>query len=295
MRRTQMPASGMLMVLCLLFPTAVWPTSIQSDKVQNDKVQNDKIESLVAAELQRVATEEDQVRYRGQYAALVPLGSPAGLFLLSMLLDEDRPLATRRRASNALHDVATSELLDPLRQAMGDLLLEPWVETEVGLLLAILGDRQTLDRWIRQLRRITDRIPTTVTLAEILEGLDRLGNLQFRSEALGAATATHRRRIALMTDLIPRVPERLQKPLTDEMQAIHYNLACCLALTGKIDEAFEATEQSLRSSTIRITMVQVDGDLRALREDARWSDWLSKQIENSVPDSPAPEAEEQRR
>jgi HEAT repeat protein len=212
-----------------------------------------------------------------------------------MLLDEDRPLATRRRAANALHDVATSDLLEPLRQAMGDLLLEPWVETEVGLLLARLGDRQTLDRWIRQLRRVTDRIPTTVTLAEILEGLGRLGDLQFRSEALGAATATHRRRIALMTDLIPRVPERLQKPLNDEMQAIHYNLACCLALTGKIDAAFEATEQSLRSSTIRITMVQVDGDLRALREDARWSDWLSKQIEDKVPASQTPEAEEQRR
>lgn len=98
-----------------------------------------------------------------------------------------------------------------------------------------------------------------------------------------------------MTDLIPRVPERLQKPLNDEMQAIHYNLACCLALTGKIDAAFEATEQSLQSSTIRITMVQVDGDLRALREDARWPDWLSKQIVDSVPASPAPEAEEQRR
>ena len=285
MRRTRLPGSVLLTLLCVLLPTAGWPTSIQSDK----------IESQVEAELQRVATEEDQVRYRGQYAALVPLGSAAGQFLLSMLLDEDRPLATRRRAANALHDVATSDLLEPLRQAMGDLLLEPWVETEVGLLLARLGDRQTLDRWIRQLRRVTDRIPTTVTLAEILEGLGRLGDLQFRSTDLGAATATHRRRIALMKDLIPRVPERLQKPLNDEMQAIHYNLACCLALTGKIDAAFEATEQSLQSSTIRITMVQVDGDLKALREDARWSDWLSKQIADSVPDTPAPEAEEQRR
>ncbi len=285
MRRTRLPGSVLLMLLCVLLPTAGWPTSIQSDK----------IESLVAAELQRVATEEDQVRYRGQYVALVPLGSAAGQFLLSMLLDEDRPLATRRRAANALHDVATSDLLEPLRQAMRDLLLEPWVETEVGLLLARLGDRQTLDRWIRQLRRVTDRIPTTVTLAEILEGLGRLGDLQFRSTDLGAATATHRRRIALMKDLIPRVPERLQKPLNDEMQAIHYNLACCLALTGKIDAAFEATEQSLQSSTIRITMVQVDGDLKALREDARWSDWLSKQIEDKVPASQSPEAEEQRR
>jgi len=290
MRRTRLPGSVLLTLLCVLLPTAGWPTSIQSDKIQSDK-----IESLVAAELQRVATEEDQVRYRGQYAALVPLGSAAGQFLLSMLLDEDRPLATRRRAANALHDVATSDLLEPLRQAMGDLLLEPWVETEVGLLLARLGDRQTLDRWIRQLRRVTDRIPTTVTLAEILEGLGRLGDLQFRSIDLGAATATHRRRIALMKDLIPRVPERLQKPLNDEMQAIHYNLACCLALTDKIDAAFEATEQSLRSPTIRITMVQVDGDLRALREDARWSDWLSNLIEDKVPASQTPEAEEQRR
>ncbi|MDE0961477.1 MAG: hypothetical protein OSB09_11935 [Planctomycetota bacterium] len=262
-------------LLCLLVTTM----AISSDTFALPNP--DDLSIQVQKELDRVASREEQVRYRGQYAALVPLGTPAAQLLLTMLRDEDRLLSRRRQAANALHDVATTELIDALQQTMEDLLLEPWVETEIGLLLARLGERQMLDRWIGQLRRITDQPPTTVTLTEILEGLGKLGDLQFRSADLAGASTTHQRRIALLEDLIPRLPERLQPRLIDEMQAIHYNLACCLALSGKVDEAFEATQISLLSSTIRITMVQVDGDLRALREDPRWSDWL---LSHSVPE-----------
>ena len=39
---------------------------------------DDRIEKQVIAELERVAAEEDQVRYRGQFAALIPLGPRIG-------------------------------------------------------------------------------------------------------------------------------------------------------------------------------------------------------------------------
>lgn len=256
------------------------------------------ISTIVQEELDRVAATEDQVRYRGQYAALVPLGTPAARLLLTMLRDEDLFIARRRQAANALHDVANTELIGALHQTMEDLLLEPWVETEVGLMLARLGERQTLDRWIGQLRRITDPPPTTVTLAEVLKGLGTLGDLQFRSADLAGASTTHQRRIALMKDLIPRVSKRLQPALTDEMQAIHYNLACCLALSGKVEEAFEAARISLLSSTIRITMVEVDGDLRALREDPQWGEWLLQQRllhQSSAQEFEEPEPKEKQR
>ena len=251
------------------------------------------LSTIVQEELDRVAATEDQVRYRGQYAALVPLGTPAARLLLTVLRDEDLFIARRRQAANALHDVANTELIGALQQTMEDLLLEPWVETEVGLMLARLGERQTLDRWIGRLRRITDPPPTTVTLAEVLKGLGTLGDLQFRSADLAGASTTHQRRIALMKDLIPRVSKRLQPALTDEMQAIHYNLACCLSLSGKVEEAFEAARISLLSSTIRITMVEVDGDLRALREDPQWGEWLLQQ--SSARELEEPEPKEKQR
>ena len=247
------------------------------------------LSTIVQEELDRVAAAENQVRYRGQYAALVPLGTPAARLLLTMLRNEDLFIARRRQAANALHDVANTELISALHQTMEDLLLEPWVETEVGLMLARLGERQTLDRWIGQLRRITDPPPTTVTLAEVLKGLGKLGDLQFRSADLAGASTTHRRRITLMKDLLPRIPKRLQPALTDEIQAIHYNLACCLALSGRVDEAFEAAQISLLSSTIRITMVEVDGDLKILREDDRWDEWLSRQQGNEEVGTPTPD------
>ena len=65
-----------------------------------------------------------------------------------------------------------------------------------------------------------------------------------------------------MKDLLPRIPKRLQPALTDEIQAIHYNLACCLALSGRVDEAFEAAQISLLSSTIPIDLDHGDADRR---------------------------------
>jgi hypothetical protein len=77
------------------------------------------------------------------------------------------------------------------------------------------------------------------------------------------------------------------------MLAIHYNLACCLALSGRVEEAFEAAQISLLSSTIRITMVEVDGDLRALREDPQWGEWLLQQ--SSARELEEPEPKEKQR
>lgn len=255
---------------------------------------DDHIEKQVIAELERVAAEEDQVRYRGQFEALIPLGTPAAQLLLKMLRDEDRPLSERRRAANALQDVATAELVVPLQQVMGDLLLEPWVETEVGLLLARLGHRQFLDRWLQQVRRISDQTPTTASLAQILKALSQLGDLQFRSDDLAAASATHRRRIALTEDLIARVHANWKQPLSDELWAIHYNLACCLARSNNINGAFQALEKSLRAPTIQLSMVLVDGDLKSLRQDPIWPTWLAQQQKKTELPAPVKEQQEKR-
>ncbi len=244
---------------------------------------DDNLRQKVIGTLERIAKQEDQVRYRGQYAELIPLGTEVEPILLQILTNEDVPIAQRRRSANALQDVATEILIPDLESVIGDLLLEPWVETEIGLILARLGQRKYLDRWLRQVRTVTELPPTTVNLAEILEALTRLGDLQFRSDDLIGAGATHRRRIALLQDLIPRVHATLQQPLTDEMWAIHYNLACCLALSEDIPGAFKALEKSLRSTTIRLSMAQVDGDLKRMRQDPQWNAWVARQTDRSEP------------
>ncbi len=278
--RNWLLTTALLLLLPLHPPVSAGQEASTSQEAGND------VRDQVLAELQRIASSEDQVRYRGQYSSLKPLGHPAAQILLELLTDEDQPIPMRRRAANALQDVATPELLPPLGKTLQDLLLEPWIETEVVLLMARLGERKTLDGWIQKLRRSTDRVPTTVTLAEILEDLRRIGDLQFRSDDLAGATATHRRRIALLKDLIPRLSPHLRTALNDEMRSIHYNLACCLALSGQVELAFDAVEQSLLASTINIAMVEVDGDLKVLRNDPRWSEWLQRHKNPQVIEEP---------
>ena len=86
----------------------------------------------------------------------------------------------------------------------------------------------------------------------------------------------HRLKLVLLEDLRGRIRPDLQQPVADEIALIHYNLACSLSLAGNVDEAYEMLEISLPHVEITLKMVLADGDLRALRNDPRFKEWLEK-------------------
>ena len=240
-------------------------------------VATDDLDLAIDRELDRVDREENQVRYRGQYQALIPLGVPAAERLLERLLDETRPFDRRQSCANALMDVATPEWAPRVEEALQkDVLMQVWVERELVLLLAQLGQRQRVDRWILELQRAAGQVPNTATLPAILEALTRLGDLQFRSGQIREASQTHQKRIDLLGDIARRVREELRPGLVDEQWAIHYNLACCYSLLGETEKALKALETSLSATTIRLSMALVDGDLKPLRQLDQWPAWVER-------------------
>jgi hypothetical protein len=50
----------------------------------------------------------------------------------------------------------------------------------------------------------------------------------------------------------------------------HYNLACSLALTGRLDECFQVLRQALRLGYRDLEYMSADSDLDAAQKDPRW-------------------------
>ena len=252
---------------------ALFPLSV----VQGQERSGDELDAAIDRELDRVDREENQVRYRGQYQALIPLGHPGAERLLERLLDESRLFDRRQSCANALMDVATAKLIPQVEEALQkDVLMEVWVERELVLLLAKLGQRQRVDRWMIDLQKRADQVPNTATLPAILDALTRLGDLQFRSGLIREASETHQKRIDLLGDIARRVRPELRPGLVDEQWAIHYNLACCFSLLGEAEKGLQALETSLAATTIRLEMALVDGDLKPLREQDGWPAWVER-------------------
>ena len=115
------------------------------------------------------------------------------------------------------------------------------------------------------------------------------------SDRIGKVYAGHNGIIGALTeDLIARVHANWKQPLSDELWAIHYNLACCLARSNNINGAFQALEKSLRAPTIQLSMVLVDGDLKSLRQDPIWPTWLAQQQKKTELPTPVKEQQEKR-
>ena len=105
--------------------------------VQGQVGPDEELDAAIDRELDRIDREENQVRYRGQYQALIPLGDRGAERLLERLLDESRLFDRRQSCANALMDVATAKLITPVEEALQkDVLMEVWVERELVLLLA---------------------------------------------------------------------------------------------------------------------------------------------------------------
>lgn len=63
--------------------------------------------------------------------------------------------------------------------------------------------------------------------------------------------------------------ERLSK-LRPEDRIVYYNLACSLSLLGRVDEAFEALERSVKLGYRELSHMLKDPDLEEVRQDARF-------------------------
>ena len=226
--------------------------------------------------LEEALREEPDLRYHGQFKSLAVLGDDGGFALLRVFTDEDSPIPIRNRAAGALGDVGGKAHIPELRRVAEDFLTEAWVEREAGYVMARLGDRSLVDRWIETNLRITREPATTANVPAQIGAHTELAEIHYRTGDYASAVTDYRKKLVLLEELRDRVDPALRVPVDDEVTLLHYNLACSLCLSGRIDESFAALETSLAHADITLQMVQADGDLRALRATPRYVMWLER-------------------
>ncbi|MEE8142182.1 MAG: hypothetical protein V3T77_03710 [Planctomycetota bacterium] len=234
---------------------------------------------LVREALERSRRLEPDLRYHGQFRHLEVLGPEGADALLKVFCDDDISIPLRRRAAGALGAMGTKRQLPRLREAVADFLSEAWFEREAGYVMARIGDRSYVDRLLQENLRIAEQAPNLATLPTIVGAHTELSEIYYRIEDYSLTVKHHRMKLVLLDDLRGRVRPDLRQPIIDEIALLHYNLACSLALAGNVDEAFQMLEISLLHKEITLKMVLADGDLRALRDDPRYKEWLGKMVE----------------
>jgi len=248
--------------------------------------------------LRRSIEREGSVRYRGQFASLAPLGPEGAEVLLEIFSDEDALLDERNRAATALGDIGGPAQATALRRLADDFLVEEWVEREARFLLARFGDRSLVDPLLAELRQIAARELTAATLPAILTAHGELAEIHYRIDEYDLAVEHYRKKQALLVELLGRVRPELREALEEEIELLQYNLACSLALAGKIDEAFAALDRSMASRGVTLDMLRTDGDLRAVRADPRYeaklAEWTRRrEAASDGAESPVPEDPEE--
>lgn len=116
--------------------------------------------------------------------------------------------------------------------------------------------------------------------------LDRIG-LEFLADFLEVEVARHAENLGAWTDLghlctrlgrherALEVDRELARRLPDD-ETVHYNLACSLALLGRVDEALSALGRAVELGYADADHLEADEDLGALRGDERFTALVQK-------------------
>ena len=234
------------------------------------------IEKIVRAELRRSLVEEGSVRYGGQFSYLSPLGAEGAKVLLSLFANEDESIDTRGRAATALGDTGGKAQIPELEALADDYLSEAWVEREAIFLLARFGERKRVERRLKEFRKIAEQsADSQATIPAILTAHGELAEVHYRIGEFEAAIRHYVQKQALLLEMQDRVRPELRGAIQAEIDLLQYNLACSLALAGRILEAFRALDRSMESREVTLEMVRTDGDLRAVRSDPGFSVWIA--------------------
>ncbi|MCA8960141.1 MAG: hypothetical protein KDC38_06490 [Planctomycetes bacterium] len=260
------------------------------------------VRRVVELELRRAAADAPGLRFHGQFAHLAAGGPAVAPALLAIFRDDDAEIAERRSAGYALGDLGDKAVAEELQRIADDFLTEPWLEREAVYLLARLGDRRRVQKWIEASQKVTGRELNTTNLSAIIGAHTELGEIYYRIREYGQAMTHHQRKLVLLQDLRLRVAPELIGAVDEEIGLVRYNLACSSCLAGALEVTYEQLDRAIGSGAVTLEMVRNDGDLAALRSDGRYAAWIAgheatlprpepKPPEPSTPQPEKPEAE----
>ncbi len=220
-------------------------------------------------------------------------------------------------SAQALMDVADMDVLGDVLDAIAQTLenahdryrwnigfqLRPWEDSYAEVLGEILAAHDRKERLARRAerietaardsRRIAMRVPKELrarALFSYARDLTDLAGVLHRMREFDRAAAVYAESIRVSTELGGEAPT-----------IAAYNRACALARAGHVDDALKQLDVALQSdlTDLRRGWVEEDGDLRTLRDDARFQEILDRHFGRESgsasgaadTDSPAPAAD----
>jgi hypothetical protein len=110
------------------------------------------------------------------------------------------------------------------------------------------------------------------TSLEFAQGFERMAILHQNVRDQDRAELCYLQAVRLYSSIAPHIEQSQQA--RQQVAIAYYNLACAFALQKKLDRAFQALDRSFRWGYSSFDWAELDGDLAALRDDARWKPLL---------------------
>ena len=232
-----------------------------------------------------IAGFQSQLTFAGQYLDLRAEGPEVIDALFVLVIDASTDGRVRLTACRALADVVDPRLsrmgeaeaflegarrvtlLQSLRDAYRDVLLPPFLQEEIGIVLAVLGDTQAVDASLRVLQKQAasdDLNESTAAHVELSSLCYRIRDYERALKSYDAVLSVYERVLAFQTqrgaarDVIDRVRR--------ELSLHYYNAACSSTLSGDIERARGLLRKAVRLDKVHVDNVEKDGDLLRLRQ-----------------------------
>jgi len=211
-------------------------------------------------------------------------------------------------SAQALMDVADMDVLGDVLDAIAQTLenahdryrwtigfqLRPWEDSYAEALGEILAAHDRKERLARRAERIESEARDSRRIAmRVPKELRARALLSYARDLSDLAGVLHRMREFDRAAEVYADSIRVSTELGGEAPTIAaYNRACALARAGHVDDALKQLDVALQSdlTDLRRGWVEEDGDLRTLRDDARFQEILDRHFgrENGAADSDSP-------
>lgn len=239
------------------------------------KARNLIISSQVAKVLQRGI--KSQLSFDGQYNELAENRAENIEALFFLLNDESSPYAIRHGSCRALADIGDKSLLPRIRQLYWDLLLDPDLRSELGIILAIFGDTTAIENKLERYSRFTDHQRSLVRLSANIE----LSNLYYRIRNYARAIEAYEKILELSEKLLKtqrqaRLPQQVLREGEQQLNLHYYNAACSNSLGGNLERAKKYLLKAVQGNPEHYGNIRKDGDLIKLRKDPGFPAFMKK-------------------
>jgi tetratricopeptide (TPR) repeat protein len=264
---------------------AAGPLALEATRRARDEASDPEVkEALARAALWQLvakmtpaleASLESQLTYDGQFAELAPEGAEAAAALLALAEDAASSFPLRLTALHAIADLAgpgkgpePERLRERLRAIHRDVLAPERLRDQAGMLLAILGETQTIGPEIARLEKLSESDDPRDSVSADIE----LANLYHRIRSYEKAVKCYDRILRFYERIFEaqkrqRAPPEVLERLRRELGLHYYNAACSSSLAKDVTKAKALIRKAVELDPIHFSNMEKDGDLANLRKD----------------------------